>query len=96
MTDVEYPPIEHLTFWWTCQRKWSFPTEAEAVAHRANYPTVSVVSYHCKYGDHWHLGRPRGAASKFGPSMLRKQWRRRIKKPTLKELQAAYEKAVST
>lgn len=92
MPDLEYPSKEHLTFWWTCLRKQSYENEAEASAVNAQYPDADIASYPCHYGGHWHNGKRAGPNSKHGPSMLRKQWRKMINKPTPEALAAAYER----
>lgn len=94
MTDPEYPPAEHLMFWWVCLRKQSYDTKAEAKAVSSQYINGGEA-YHCRYADHWHNGKTRGPNSTHGPYTLRKQWRKRIKKPTPEALAAAYEAVTS-
>lgn len=93
----DYPPVAHLFFWWDCMRKLGYPTEAEAEAANEEWAGSGTLPYVCKYGDHWHNGRPhqgRTPRSKTsGPGRLRRQWARQEKKPTPEELAAAYEEA---
>lgn len=95
--EIEYPDVDHLKFWWICQRKIAHPTREFAIMAHAAFcaevesPRRDMKPYPCPYANHWHIGKERisgiGGAK---PSMIRKMWRNTQKRVTLEQLIEEY------
>lgn len=98
--EVEYPASHLLIFWWRCYKKIRFSTAAEAQealeAHDGENDGTAFSVYSCSYCHHFHTGRASARQGvPFSSSGLRRQWRKRVKKPSLQELEAAFKSPAS-
>lgn len=83
---VEYPSGADLRFWYLCYRKLAYDSEQDALDVARAFNNVTNV-YLCRYGDHYHNGRPtKGHKSE---NELRREWKRKDRKPSLEELRNA-------
>lgn len=85
-----------LVFWWKCYRKIRFETEDEARYTNAAFD-ADANSFKCSYCGWWHNGRGTTDERKYtGSHELRRQWVRRVNKPSVAELREGFESPSKT
>lgn len=65
---LRFESLDDEMWWKACGRKRTYASERDARTWLRS--PDGMVAYHCRYGDHWHIGHDRDAEPEEEPVLL--------------------------